>query len=202
MDDWGRDGRRETVERAEELLRTMRDVVVSMETWAAQLAAQWRPRRDETPSTQEEEAARGRQSTITFTPPFAHLPALHYSDPWLAYKWNFHAASQIVLRQSMVELMEHLSPSPRPDAERDVYAEEKAGLREATRKLAGSIIESCIPLLGFSSQGAAYPRGKMARRFFAICAMWVVQRAKLASEEQRRTAGDVLEWLDRAHRLG
>lgn len=71
----------------------------------------------------------------------------------------------------------------------------------ASQKLATTIIESTIPLLGFSKDVQSLPRGKMVRRFFAVCALRVVQQARFASVEQKQTATEALDWVSRAHRL-
>lgn len=178
--------------RASELLKKMREVVDSMQSWGPQVDDGWRPQRvDIYPAKEGESPATSR---------FTMSPMLQYSDPWLAYKWNFHAASQIVLRQSMVEIMEHSSNLQ--DVEEDSNAEEIAAMEEATIQLATTIIGSCVPLLGFSKETSLHTRGKMAKRFFAVCALWVVQQARFTSTEQKETATEVLEWIDRTHRLG
>ena len=180
--------------RAKELLETMREIVASMDEWSRQVDAVWLPRRTDA------DPAMVRKSHQDTKPSFRRSQTLEYSDPWLAYKWNFHNASQIVLRQSMVEVMEYLSNHRHGQAQAQ-YQEEIAASRTTAKSLANTIIESCIPLLGFSKDSQAYPRGKMVRRFFALCAISVVQQARFASPEQKQTAKEVLDWIERSHRL-
>lgn len=202
----GDGGRVEALEmenKVRELLQTMKEVVISMEEWASQVGNGWRPKRVGAVVG----GCRKQEDTLVFAPPFAHLPALKYSDPWLAYKWNFHAASQIVLRQSMIEIIDYLATIATTDGkeeEAETYRVERGRLKQASADLATTIMDSCVPLLGFSNEArnGAYPRGKMVRRFFAVCAMWIVSRARFVEEEQRSTADEVLGWIERVHRLG
>lgn len=184
----------ERVGKLEELLQSMRGTVRSMEEWSCQVDAGWRPRRIESDPTGEVSVAK------TTDRPFSNSDILEYSDPWLAYKWNFHKAGQIALRQSMIELMNSLQSLQSPEA-RCFYDEEMAASMKATEELAAAIIASCIPLLGSSTDRQASVRGKMVSRFFAICAMTVVEQAHVASPEQRSKAKVVLGWIGRTHQL-
>ncbi|KAK5166041.1 uncharacterized protein LTR77_008302 [Saxophila tyrrhenica] len=186
------EGRTEEVEEAARLTRTMEDVIESMEAWSNQVAEAWRSESMRPVDTTDSEASR-----LLLALP--RLPVLHYNDPWLAYKWNFHVASQIVLRESMSEMLERCDLSPQSSVRTQQHA-------EAVVALAGEIIASLPPLLSLADKqsykkGQREPQGKMAGRYFAVFALRVVERARFALPEQKMTVTRVLDWLHAVHGL-
>ncbi|KAK3683173.1 hypothetical protein LTR37_020486 [Vermiconidia calcicola] len=184
------------LEEAVQLADTMQELIASMEVWTVDLAGVWRPK----------DIGSGRiagYGANVALPLWPGLPVLRYNDLWLAYKWNFHVASQIVLRESLVETLEysaqlqqHLEPDPRIQEQAD-----------AVVRLSADIVASLPPLLGLvhepSHRGILREaQGKMAGRFFAVCALRVIERSRFASVEHKDTATGVLRWLDEVHRLG
>lgn len=124
--------RREVVEVAEamQLAETMEELIDPMVKWSGDVAAAWRRLDDGARWDAEKKPSH-------FLP---HLPHLRYNDPWLAYKWNFHVASQIVLRESLIETLE-LAGATQYDMKIRMQAQKIA---EST----GEIIASLPPLLG------------------------------------------------------
>jgi hypothetical protein len=70
------------------------------------------------------------------------------------------------------------------------------------------IIQSFPMLLGFTRRhehagGPRFPqRGKMVGRLFALFSMWVIQMAQFTSAEHKRTASEVIAWINSRHGLG
>lgn len=124
-----------------------------------------------------------------------------------AYIWNFHASSQIVLRESLVETIEHASALQGRDEldENDKSVVQKQ--REQINNLAATILESFPQLLGFTYKykQAGQPQislqGRMVGRLFALFSLWVVQKAKFTSTQQKQTASDVVTWINNRHGL-
>jgi hypothetical protein len=122
--------------------------------------------------------------------------------------WNFHHASLIVLRESLVDVIYYaaaLQGQEEPDSE-DVLIIQNQRVRVDT--LSSSIIQ-CFPmLLGFTRrhEGPGGPRflkrGRMAGRFFSLFSLWVVQRAQFTSDQHKKTATEVITWINSRHGLG
>lgn len=187
---------------ATELIDRMQELIAMMETWTAETATSWQPRSVSashvvTPQQVDE-------TTVVSPPDFTCPNVLAYPDPWLAYKWNFHAAGQIVLRESKIELLEYSSQLQGYDPAL-VYDADLSTEREAIERLSSTIVQSLPPLLGFmddvSQVAWPYPYGQMAGRFFAMCSMWIVQKARFTSPRHKQTAAEVLAWLNDVHKL-
>lgn len=79
--------------------------------------------------------------------------------------------------------------------------------REQVDNLAATILESFLQLLGFtykyrkSGQPQISLQGRMVGRLFALFSMWVVQKARFASTQQKQTASDVVAWINNRHGL-
>ncbi len=125
-----------------------------------------------------------------------------------AYIWNFYAASQIVLRESLVDMIEYAAVLQ----ERSELGEQGMQIIQKQREwvdvLSGVIIASVPQLLGFTYQDDQGRRpqqaqqGRMAGRLFALFSMWVVQRAKFTSPQHKQTAAEVVSWINSPTRAG
>jgi hypothetical protein len=85
--------------------------------------------------------------------------------------------------------------------DRDLITEELDAIQEqqiAVRNACHVIVLSFPPLLGFEVGHAPElgpMQGRMAGRFFALFSMWIIQRAKYATPEQKIQASRVIEWV-------
>jgi hypothetical protein len=122
--------------------------------------------------------------------------------------WNFHHASSIVLRESLVDVINYstaLQAQEEPDAEDILVIQNQ---RAWVDTLSTSIIQGFPMLLGFTHrhERSGRPRfpqqGKMAGRFFSLFSLWVVQRAQFTSDQHKKTASEVIAWINSRHGLG
>lgn len=193
-----RESSEDLAQQAEDLLGRMRGLFHDMDAWTHSLANLWT-------STMIDAApiARYRQTDhplASFTCP----SLLNYSDNWIAYLWTFHTASQVVLRESVIELIDYRAQM----RIRDVDASDKASIRQQEDEieaLAGSIIRSFPRLMGLTDDAgevqAAQSQGIMAGRFLALFAMNIVREAAHASPEHKLTASNVIQWVSKRHTL-
>jgi len=94
----------EKVEQSTQLVRSIQDHD-SIESWTSAMTGVWKPE-----VTDPRHIARPREMDEPFDLPIPHFPCpcvLSYHNLWLAYLWNFHAASQIVLRESLVDVINY-----------------------------------------------------------------------------------------------
>jgi hypothetical protein len=193
----------EKVEQSRQLVRSIQDLIASIESWTSAMTGVWKPE-----VTDPRHIAQPREMDEPFDLPIPHFPCprmLSYHNVWLAYLWNFHAASQIVLRESLVDVINYSATiqGREPDQENmeRIHSEQ-----EAVHRLSFAIIQSFPPLLGFTHrhdpEPSSPPHGKMAGRFFSLCSMWVVQKAQFTSLEHKQTASEVIKWINDRHGLG
>lgn len=121
--------------------------------------------------------------------------------------WNFYAASQIILRESLIDVINYattLRSLDEPDEDHQAVIQKQ---RDWVDMLSSAIIRSFPMLLGFThrherSGGPRFlPQGKMAGRLFSIFSMWVVQRAQFTSTQHKQTASEVIAWINSRHGL-
>ncbi|KAL6244345.1 hypothetical protein RBB50_008587 [Rhinocladiella similis] len=187
---------------AHRLTQSSRDLVTSIERWITDLGEQWRPKVVAgTCALQESDADAPSHPSL---PDFLCPLMLSYSDIWLAYIWNFHAASQIVLRESLVDtvqLKNDLEMRDSSTADEELIRAQHQGVQ----RLSSSIIRSFPQLLGFVHRDVqpphALPQGKMAGRHFSLFSLGIVQRARFTSAEHKQTATEVLNWIKSSHQL-
>lgn len=116
-------------------------------------------------------------------------------------------ASQIVMRESLIEIIEYISTVNGEDDSGDIGSLSIQNHREQVVTLASTILKSFPQLLGFTYRHEGAPQtqislqGRMVGRLFALFSMWVVQRAKSTSEQQKQTASEVVAWINLCHGL-
>ncbi|KAI0127527.1 hypothetical protein BJ170DRAFT_625787 [Xylariales sp. AK1849] len=194
------------VERVRHLAYEIQDLLDSIDTWTTSVATVWKPEAIDPQCIAPPQYELDNASNV----PIPYFPCprfLSYNDIWLAHMWNFHAASQIFLRESLIEIINRITAlqgqaEPEPD---DVAR--MASERAAVDRLAASIIRSYPPLLGFTHRQEGRepgypPQGKMAGRLFSIFSMWVVRRAQFTSPQHKQTAREVTQWINSRHGLG
>lgn len=194
----------ESLTKARQIASDIQNLLTSVQDWTTAITESWKP----TLKGPDEIAQRDEpdfSSTIPI-PRFKCPRTLSYHDKWLAYMWNFHAAAQIVLRESLAEVIDHaatLQPGYHDEEEMERFMHQQ---RRAVVDLSSVIIRSFPQLLGFmhkETQGPySLPQGKMAGRFFSLFAMCVVREARFVPDVHRQTASEVIEWIGSSHGLG
>jgi hypothetical protein len=158
--------------------------------------------------TDPQQIVQPREMDEPFDLPIPHFPyprMLSYHNLWLGCLWNFHAASQIVLRESLVNVINYSATIHGREPDREnmerIHTEQ-----EAVDKLSSVIMWSIPLLLGFTRRYDRHPRspphGKMVGRLFCLCSMWVIQMARFTSLEHKQTASEVTKWINDRYRLG
>ncbi|KIW26162.1 hypothetical protein, variant [Cladophialophora immunda] len=193
----------EKVEQSTQLAHSIQNLIASIESWTSAMTGLWKPE-----VTDPQQIAQPREMDEPFDLPIPHFPyarMLSYHNLWLGCLWNFHAASQIVLRESLVDVINygatiHGREPDRENMER-IHTEQ-----EAVDKLSSVIMWSIPLLLGFTRRYDSHPRspppGKMVGRLFCLCSMWVIQKARFTSLEHKQTASEVTKWINDRYRLG
>ena len=191
----------EKVEQARQLMNTIQSLLISVVSWTSAMTGVWKPQ-----PVDSRHYKHAVDDLSGYPIPVIPCPrVLTYHDIYLAYMWTFHAASQIVLRESLVGVIKYIAKLQRqePDPE-DI--ERIRDQRYGVDRLAGAIIRSIPTLLGITNdplqEPRSFPRGRMAGRFFSLFSMWIVQRAEYTSLEHKDTASRVCEWIHSRHGLG
>jgi len=193
----------EKVEQARKLAQAIQDFLTVLESWTTATNDAWRPKAID-PQADPQVWKMDDNSNLP-TPQFVCPRLFNFHDIWLAYNWNSHAAGQIVLRESLIDIINYIAElemqQPDPvDMER-IQAEQ-----DAVHRLSGTLIRSFPQLLGFVYGDTREPyflqQGKMAGRFFALFSMSVVQWARFTSPEHKQTASEVIQWIHSSHSLG
>ncbi|ORY56412.1 uncharacterized protein BCR38DRAFT_469504 [Pseudomassariella vexata] len=191
------------LQRAKLLVSSIRELNASVDSWAAKLTGVWKPEVKDPRSIPISQVEEGGFPVPRFPCP----RFLSYHDICLAYLWNPHAASQLVLRESLVDVIRYISslgPLEEGDeAEAETFIEEE---KAAVEWLSSVIIRSLPPLLGFTHRQEgrrphSFTQGKMAGRLFSLFSMWVVERAQFTSVLHKQTAREVTAWINSSHRL-
>lgn len=114
-----------------------------------------------------------------------------------------------MLRESLVEVVEYIAKLRGEDEPGCQSSAIVLNQRLWVDVLSASILKSVPQLLGltFRQGGISGPRlaaqqGRMAGRLFALCSMWVLQRAKFTSVGHKLTASNIVGWISSCHKLG
>lgn len=187
------------------LAQRMQTLVSQIESWLLEssLMEVWKPK-----AIDPQQVVRPRDVSPFSEDPMSHFICpriLAYHDIWLAYMWNFHAASQIVLRETFVRVLKYIAAQQgqelSPGSINRIEDE-----RKAVESLSRTIVRSIPPLLGFkyAPQREPYsiPHGKMAGRFFSLFSMWVLERSEFTLPEHKQIASSVTKWIHMHHGLG
>ena len=193
----------EEIEKSRQLAHEGQDLVTSMEKWTSELSGVWKPK-----TINSRSIAQPNEMSCSSSLSIPHFPCprvLGYQDIWLAYKLNCHYASQIVFRESLVDIIKYRAKLQ--NLELDLENVERIGAeRHAVDGLSAAIIQSYPSLLGFTHQQSGEPhsplQGRMAGRLFSIFPMWVIQKAQFTSDQHKGTASEVIGWINFRHGLG
>ncbi|KAK9236696.1 hypothetical protein V1525DRAFT_197763 [Lipomyces kononenkoae] len=190
----------EKVEQARQLAQAIQDLISSIESWTAAVTDVWRPKTIDPPYISDTD-----DSSKFSIPHFTCPRVLSYHDIWLAYMWNFHAASQIILRESLVDVINYITSRQMQEPGLEDM-ERIQGEQDAVNRLSSILIRSFPQLLGFTHKNTSGPylpaQGKMAGRYFSLFSMCVVQRARSTPPEHKQSASEVIEWINSTHGLG
>ena len=181
------------------LLDRMDDLLAAVLGWTSGTNGIWKPKVVDAYSLETPEFP-----SDTMDHPLRHYNCprlLSYPDVWFAYIWNFHAASQILFRETRIKLTRY-----RASLEEENLIQNEMELELiAVEKLTSTIISSLPPLLGFANQSgeppASTPQGVMAGRFLALFALDVVRNASYACPEHKLVASEVVDWIKEHHSL-
>ncbi|KAB5533618.1 hypothetical protein GE09DRAFT_972809 [Coniochaeta sp. 2T2.1] len=190
---------------ARQLASEMQELTVSVESYASGMARAWNASEEDLGGCSPTEEANG--SPTLPMPQFPYPRLLKYDDIWLAYIWNFFAASQLVLRESLVEVMEYIDILEDESTANDSRFEVTQKQREWIDVLSAAILKSLPQLLGIVSKHKSIEsaedseQGKMAGRLFALFSMWVIQGSKYAALKHKNTASEVIDWINNRHEL-
>ena len=188
------------VERVENLLQRMRELLDEIGVWTSTVTEVWKPK---TINAAPILSFRGHPANHPLAS-FSCSDFLSYTDNYFAYIWNFHAACQIVLRESIIDLIEYRAAmqfEAVDESGQDAVRREQ----DTIEKLSSSIIRSFPPLMGFiddTDQQSAPSQGKMAGRFLALFALDVILRAKSTTLEHKHIALTVTQWVYASHAIG
>lgn len=182
--------------------RESQDLIASIEKWTTKTYGVSKPR---TITTENVTQAHGLRDAFSICdPPYPRLNLHDHQDIWLAYKLNCHCASQIVFRESLVDLIKYKAGLQKQelgiDSTQRILAEQRA-----VEKLSEAIIRSYPLFLSVpdqkSEESPSPLQGRMAGRLFSIFPMWVIQRAQFTSDLDKQTALDVIKWVNYCHGL-
>ncbi|KAF2159673.1 hypothetical protein M409DRAFT_37879, partial [Zasmidium cellare ATCC 36951] len=178
----------------DQLIQSISDLLSNIDDWTSKINGIWRPKRTSIYDTLAQEFQTLHLADI-LDPTSAHQTPTTGQDVWLTYMWNFHFASQIALRESLMEL---LADSARTqDAARIEFE------RQVIRVLSGNIIASFPFLLAYSGDSDAYVQmqGKSVARFFVVLSIWNLQNSKWTPGEYKNVAREVSEFVTEGQRL-
>lgn len=184
---------------ARQLEEMIRQLVASIDNWAVSM------RRTQEPTPKEldqlQTPAKSAFPDSLPVPVFPPSNLFKNHNTWLACLWNFHSASQIVLRESLIEIIQFCAIME--DRQLDSEESDSVRVQQYTiEKLSIAIIESLPILLECSGEVLAGPiPGKMSSKCSLIFTALVVLRAKHVSSEQKITAQMVIDWICGQHNL-
>jgi hypothetical protein len=191
----------ETLDQARQLVLAIQDLITSIDQWTSEINKEWKPQaHDNHLIPQAWEIDEASETTL---PRFPCPRFSSYCNIWMAYMRSFHYASQIILRESLIELI-NLNAILR--GEGDPTVEEMQSIENQKHEvdvLSTSIIRSYPELLGIANRHGLrpLPQGKMVGRFFSLFSMWVVQKARFTSHQHKQTASEVTSWISFRHGL-
>ncbi|KAK9234223.1 hypothetical protein V1525DRAFT_73587 [Lipomyces kononenkoae] len=187
------------VKRARQLVQAIQDLISSIEIWTSEIADEWRPK------TLDSHYISEMYYSSKFSIPRLTCPRLlSYHDIWLASIWNFHVASQIVLRESLVDVINYVTArnmqEPGLTDMKRIQSEQNAVKKTVYHP--HPVSPSALGLRTQRHSRAIFPaQGKMTGRFFALFPMRVMQRARFTQVELKQTASEVIEWINSSHGL-
>lgn len=76
--------------------------------------------------------------------------------------------------------------------------------KNAVDRLSGTIIESFPQLMGFTRhnfRSSLHRQGCMVGKLFILCPLWVIQRAEFTAAVHKKTAAEIITWLNATHGL-
>jgi len=192
----------EQIQQARELASAMQDLIASIDSWTPAISLIWKPKIAEPRDIAQPQEENDPPEFMIPTFPCPHM--LSYHDIWFAYTWNFYAASQIVLRESLIEVIRYRSvtlqmQTPHIEDTQKIHNEQLV-----VDRLSATIIRSIPWLLGFTRQAHepyTLPQGKMVGRLFSLFSLWVVKTAQFTPIQHKQTASDVIQWINRRHGL-
>ena len=181
-------------------LRAMQELINNMDIWVAEVDSTLKPT-----SVDVQSIARPMASDH----PLAYFfckDFFTYSDIWMAFIWNFHAACQIILREAFIELARYHLQAPDPVMDCHDLQSSAKQQQTATTGLATNIIKSFPSLMSFATDGSwagaiAPVQGITVGRCLALFALQVVQKARFTSLEHKRTASKAIEWVQAQYTL-
>jgi len=194
----------EEVEHVQLLVHKIQDFIISIDQWTSNTPKEWKPNLIDPGDTDQYEDMFGASynSSLCISSP----QTLDYHSIGLLYMWNLHSASQIILRESLIDIIIHkatLKGLEMPDME-DMDCIQ--GERRTIERLSATIIRSFPLLMGFTNElwhNSYIPRqGKMAGRFLYLFPMSVIKKAELTSPLHKLTASKVIDWINSSHGLG
>lgn len=186
-----------------EVADRLQALLAEIEQWTLTASQTWQPKLvDAHPLTR-----RPREYQYSLDHPLAHLycaKLIAYPDVWLTFVWGFHAACQIIARETFIAVLEFQAriQGREPDqTQTDIMASE----RTIVERLAATIIGAFPALMGFvngaGEEADVHPQGLMAGRCLALFAMEVVHKAKYPRFEHKDTAVAVIRWMSASYGL-
>ena len=198
------DARQEAVGQAKQLLCAMKDLYVSMRELAVDVTASWERRSGGLASDEDHQRPEdlSRPSIADPTRP----RDIDYRDTLLSVMLSFHAASQMILRECCIELIQFCAKiqGQEPNTEDLEHIQDE---RNAITRLSRAIFR-CYSALwdykdGSQADAANSSRsGRMIGRSYSLFTMTVIQRASSVSSEYRSRASDAIARIRANHELG
>ncbi|EMC98235.1 hypothetical protein BAUCODRAFT_417190 [Baudoinia panamericana UAMH 10762] len=187
-------------ERAATLVQEMKNLVSSIEAWMPTLTRAMEVQEVTHEQLSEAEAMSEIAAPLPYT--ILERGLLFYRDITTAHRVNFFASAQVVLRESLIEVLEYagnLRSGELQDTDWERIEQEGGFIAE----LSDRIIRSFSQLLGFTRPGApSLPKmGIMAGRFFILFSIQAIQRASHAPQAHKEAAVQIAEWIRSTHGL-
>jgi hypothetical protein len=178
-------------------LQAMQELIDRIEIWTAEVDSTWKPT-----SVDVQSIAR----PMATDHPLAYFSCsdfFTYSDIWVAFIWDFHAACQIILREAFIELARYGLQVSDPVTDDDDVQSSMKQQQTTITSLATNIIKSTPSLMSFATDGllTAPLQGITVGRCLALFALQVVQKARFTSLEHKRMASKAIEWVQSQYTL-
>lgn len=193
----------ELLETTAELVDRMQTLLAEIEEWSCRTSRMWQPKLVDARMMKR----RPREYQYSHDHPLAHLycaKLIAYPDVWLAFIWGFHAACQIITRETFIALLE-FQVRLQGGEPCQTQANDIARQRLVVEQLAASIIGAFPALMGFTNgageEDDVHPQGLMAGRCLALFAMEVIHKAKYPRFEHKDAAVAVIRWMSASYVL-
>lgn len=181
----------------------MQALITDIEDWTSRMSQAWQPKLVDARMM----TRRPREYQYSHDHPLAHLycaKLIAYPDVWLAFLSGFHAACQIVLRETFIAVLE-LQVKVRGNESPRTHVDAIERERGCVESLAAKIIGAFPALMGFTNgagdEGDCLPQGLMAGRCLALFALEVIHRAKYPRFEHKDSAAAVIRWMSASYVL-